>query len=43
MRLTYGMDRVVVEPCGVGGDDDVVGLLRHVVLSLLHLLLLLAE
>jgi hypothetical protein len=41
-ELTYGVDRVVVEPGWVGGDDDVVGLLRHVVLCLLHLFLLLS-
>jgi len=38
---TYGMDGVVVEPGRVGGDDNVVGLLRQIVLRLLNLLLLL--
>jgi hypothetical protein len=35
------MDGVVIKPGGVGGDNDVVGLLCYIVLCLLHLLLLL--
>jgi hypothetical protein len=35
------MDGVVIKPGGVGGDNDVMGLLCYIVLCLLHLLLLL--
>jgi hypothetical protein len=37
------MDGVVIKPGGVGGDNDMVGLLCYIVLGLLHLLLLLTE
>jgi hypothetical protein len=41
--LTDGMDGVVIKPGGVGGDNDVVGLLCYIVLCLLHFLLLLTD